>query len=543
MAGAQRGPADMVSRPLRVLIIEDSEDDALLLVRKLGHEGGYNPSYTRADTLEGFKKALTEPEWDIIISDHSMPHFSALHALQTLRESQLDIPLVIVSGTIEPEAAVAAMKAGASDYIMKDDLTRLVPAIERELREARSRREKRLAEDRFLQAQKIESIGRLAGGIAHDFNNILTAILGYANLLAEAADKSRAWRDDVEEIRRAAERAAGLTRQLLAFSRRQALQLRVVDLNAEFTDLEKMLRRTLGEDIEWAVSLASGLKHVKADPGQIQQVVMNLVVNARDAMPHGGKLTVETENVDLLEPRVETDFIIPPGAYVALTVGDTGAGITGEVRSHLFEPYFTTKEKGKGSGLGLAVIYGIVKQSGGYIAVNSVPGKGAAFKIYFPKAEGTAGAKAAEPAARESQQASETVLFVDDDQTVRTLVRRVLRQHGYTILEAGRGDEALDLARRHTATVHLLLTDMVLPDINGLELARRISSLHPEAKLLLISGYLDRDFGDFSLDEKIPFLPKPFTPAALEKMVREVLDRQEVPGDAARPAPPEAGTR
>lgn len=513
-----------MSKPLRVLIIEDSENDAMLLVRKLTHEGGYESSHNRVDSLDGFNKALNEQEWDIILSDHAMPHFSAINALQILRERQLDIPLIIVSGTIEADAAVAAMKAGASDYIMKNDLTRLVPAIERELREAQSRREKRLAEDQFLQAQKMESIGRLAGGVAHDFNNLLTVIMGYVNFLAVGPASNGTWREDVEEIRKAAERAASLTRQLLAFSRRQALQLKVVDLNAEFADLEKMLRRMLGEDIEWAVSLAPGLGYVKADPGQIQQVVMNLVVNARDAMSNGGKLTVETENVEFQGPHAENDFVIPPGAYVAVAVGDTGVGMDENVKSHLFEPFFTTKEKGKGTGLGLAVIYGVVKQSGGYIVVDSVLGRGTTFKIYFPKVEGAPGGKIGEQAVRKSHEGTETILLVDDDEAVRAMMRRVLRQHGYAVLEAGRGDEALKLARSHKGKLHLLLTDMVLPDINGLELAQRIISIRPEVGLLLISGYLDRDFGNFVVDEGTPFLQKPFAAAALVKMVRDVLD-------------------
>ena len=518
-----------MSKPLRVLIIEDSENDALLLVRKLRREGGYEPYHNRADSLEGFNKALNGQQWDIIISDHSMPHFSAIHALQTLRERQLDIPLIIVSGTIAPDAAVAAMKAGASDYIMKNDLTRLIPAIERELREAQSRREKRLTEDQFMQAQKMESIGRLAGGVAHDFNNILTAIMGYANFLAGGPTQNSMWCEDVEEIRKAAARAAALTRQLLAFSRRQALRLRVVDLNAEFADLEKMLRRMIGEDIEWVVSLASDLGCIKADPGQLQQIVMNLVVNARDAMSGGGKLRVKTENVEFSQPHAENNFIIPPGSYVAIAVGDTGVGMEGHVKAHLFEPFFTTKEKGKGTGLGLAVIYGIVKQSGGFIAVNSTLGKGTTFKIYFPKVEGAVGAKTGEQTTQKSYNGTETVLLVDDDEAVRTMMRRVLRQHGYAILEAGNGDAALKLAHAHTGKLHLLLTDMVLPGINGMELAQQVASSHPEAKLLLISGYLDRDFGNFVIDEKISFLQKPFATAALAKIVREVLDASTQP--------------
>ncbi len=513
-----------MNQKFNVLVIEDSEVDYDMLVRKLTKEGNYQTVSERVHSLNTLKAALDKQEWDIIISDHSMPQFSALNALQELKDRKLDIPVIILSGTIEPSAAIAAMKAGASDYIMKDDMTRLLPAIERELREAKSRCEKRLAEDQFHQAQKMESIGKLAGGVAHDFNNILTAIMGYANFLAGGPTQNETWREDVDEIRKAAERAAALTRQLLAFSRRQALQLRVVDLNAEFTDLKNMLRRLVGEDIEWTVSLASALGYIKADPGQIQQVLMNLVVNAKDAMPNGGTLAVSTENVKFQEPHAENDFIIPPGAYVAIVVSDTGVGIDENIKTRIFEPFFTTKEKGKGTGLGLAVIYGIVKQAGGYIVLDSAPEKGTTFKIYFPTVDGVVGAKNGHQAAPESYQGTETILVVDDDEAIRAMLRRVLRQHGYATLEAGSGEEALKLVQAHKGNLHMLLTDMVLPGINGLDLARQISSIRTEIKIVLISGYLDKEFGNFSIDEKTPFLQKPFAPDALAKLIREVLD-------------------
>lgn len=513
-----------MGKPLRVLIIEDSEPDAFLLLHKLSGEGGYDPIVEeRICTLRQLQQALEKP-WDIIISDHSMPQLSAYQALEELRARNLDIPVIIVSGTIEPRAAVAAMKAGASDYIMKDDTTRLLPAIERELREARHREEKRKAEEQLRQAQKMESVGQLAGGIAHDFNNLLTAILGSASFLAAGPEKHPEWRDDVEEIKKAAHRAAALTKQLLAFSRRQVLQLRTFDINAEILDIEKMLRRMVGEDIQWTTSLSSDECVIKADSGQVQQVIMNLVVNARDAMPDGGKLTVATNTVHYGSPHQEAEVVLPPGDYVVLSVSDTGSGMDANVKAHIFEPFFTTKAKGRGTGLGLAVVYGIVKQSGGFIVIDSALSKGTTFRIYFPAAKGPIEPKNEGHAVKRSLTGKETILIVDDDESVRVMIRRVLRQYGYAVIEAGQGSDALKICDAHVGTLNLLLSDIVLPDINGVEVARQISTRHPEVKVVLMSGYLDRDFGNFCLDARIPFLQKPFSPDGLGRIVRDTLD-------------------
>lgn len=511
--------------PLQILIVEDSEDATAFLIRKLAQESSYKPVYERVETRESLNRALDKQDWGIIISDNSMPNFSALEVLETLRAKNLDIPVIIVSGVIEPEAAVAGMKAGASDYVMKSDLTRLIPAIERELREAKSRQEKRQTEDQLRQSQKMECVGRLSGGIAHDFNNLLTAILGYVNFLTVGPEKNYDWQNDVEEIRKAALRAASLTQQLLAFSRRQVLQSRIFDLNLEIADLERMLRRLVGEDIKWIASLTPKPCTIKTDSGHVHQVIMNLIVNARDAMPNGGKLNIKTEHVEFAEPHKEGDISIDPGTYVLLMISDTGTGMNDHVKAHLFEPFFTTKEMGKGTGLGLAVVYGIVKQSGGYIIVDSAPRQGTTFKIYFPKAEGPVSPKHMEPEIRRSSlKGAGTILVVDDDQAVRNMIQRILRQYGYSMLEADSCEEALKFAQTHKGKLHLLLTDVVLPDINGIELSRRMISLRPNTKILLISGYLDRDFGNFNLDENIPFLHKPFTPETLARAVRETLN-------------------
>lgn len=510
--------------PLRILIAEDAEDAAALLMRKLATEGPYEPACKRVATLAAFNHALDGRAWDIIISDHGMPDFSAIDILRALRARDLDIPVIIVSGAIEAETAVAAMKAGAGDYIMKSDLTRLIPAIEREIREAKSRQEKRQTEEQLRQSQKMECVGRLSGGIAHDFNNLLAAILGSVSFLAVGPKGNPDWQTDVEEIRKAALRAASLTQQLLAFSRRQALQPRIFDLNSEIVDLERMLRRIVGEDVKWATSLTPKPCAIKADSGQVQQVIVNLIINARDAMSDGGKLNVKTESVEFAEPHVEGDVSIPPGAYVLLAISDTGTGVDDHAKAHLFEPFFTTKQMGKGTGLGLAVVYGIVKQSGGYIIVDSAPGQGTTFMIYFPKSEGPLSPRHIEPAARKSLKGTETILIVDDDTAVRNMLRRVLLQYGYTLLESDRGEETLKLVQAHQGNLHLLLTDVVLPDINGIELSRRIISIRSSIKILLISGYLERDFGNYDLDENVPFLHKPFTPEVLAHVVRETLN-------------------
>ena len=380
-------------------------------------------------------------------------------------------------------------------------------------------------ETQLLQAQKMEAVGRLAGGIAHDFNNLLTAIFGSSDLLLGdlSADDQR--RADVEDIKQAAQRAAALTRQLLAFSRQQVLAPQVLDMNALIADLEKMLRRLIGEDIEFRTVLAPDLGAVRADPGQLEQVIMNLAVNARDAMPHGGKLTVETVNADLDDAYAQAHIPAVPGRYTMLAVSDTGIGMDTQVKAHIFEPFFTTKEKGKGTGLGLATVYGIVKQSNGYIWVYSEPGQGTSFKIYLPRVAAAAEPPAPKPMAPASLRGSETVLLAEDEEAVRNLTRRVLAAHGYTVLTAADGQEALRLAEKHAGPIHLLLTDVVMPNMSGRQLAERVVSARYETKVLYLSGYTDDAIIHHGvLEPGIAFLQKPFTPQGLARKLREVLD-------------------
>src|SRR5436853_788157 len=380
-------------------------------------------------------------------------------------------------------------------------------------------------EQQLRQAQKMEAVGRLAGGIAHDFNNILTAITGHADLLLEDLGHHDPRRADVDEIRRSAERAAGLTRQLLAFSRQQVLQPKVVDLNALVLDLDKLLRRLIGEDGQLAAGLEPTLGRVTADPGQLEQVIVNLAVNARDAMPQGGKLTLETRNIDLDASYTLEHSLVKPGPYVQLTVSDSGIGMDEETQAHAFEPFFTTKPRGQGTGLGLAMVYGTVKQSGGFIWVYSEPGRGATFKIYLPRVDAPVESAAPPAPVERPPRGSETVLLAEDEPAVRAIARQALERQGYTVLAAPSGADALALAAQHGATIHLLLTDVVMPGMSGRDLADRLTAQRPGIRVLYISGYTDNAIVRHGmLEPGLAYLQKPFRPDALVRKVREVLD-------------------
>lgn len=402
----------------------------------------------------------------------------------------------------------------------------------------------RRMEQQFFQSQKMEAIGRLAGGVAHDFNNVITVIAGYGQMLLEGAKDDPMLREAAEEVLNSADRAAGLARQLLAFSRRQAIQPRVFNLNELVLNLQKLLGRVIGEDIELKTTLRPDTAPVLADPGQMEQVLMNLAVNARDAMPEGGKLMIETRNVTLDESYTAAHAGVKPGAYVLLSVSDTGMGMTEDVKAHLFEPFFTTKERGRGTGLGLSTVYGIVKQHGGDIWVYSEPGHGTTFKIYLPRAaEGAVEAEAAPEQAAPARPGTETILVAEDEEAVRKLLRDVLEQRGYSVLEAPSGQDALAIAEsgRH---IDLLLTDVVMPRMGGRELARRFALLFPDTPILFLSGYTDEMVGEREmLGSGADFMSKPFSPEDLARRVRDLLDRPKA-GDAdggAPPSPP-AGT-
>jgi len=383
----------------------------------------------------------------------------------------------------------------------------------------------RRVEEQLRQAQKMEAVGRLAGGIAHDFNNLLTAITGYTDLLLMDLPEGELAHREVLEIRKAGDRATSLTRQLLAFSRRQVLQPKVLDLNQVVTDMEKLLRRLIGENIELVTSLADDLGHVRADPGQIEQVIVNLAVNARDAMPNGGRLILETSKMEIDESYASRHDPVLPGSYVILAVTDTGVGMDEPTLSRLFEPFFTTKEVGKGTGLGLATVYGIVKQSGGYIWAYSEVGRGTKFKVLLPGEEEVAELAEKEVAYLYPSGGEETVLVVEDEKLVRDLVREILSQHGYDVLEASRGTEALEVSGRHKGPIHILISDVVMPGMTGPELARRLTALRPEMGVLFMSGYTDDAILQHGVFEHgAEFLQKPFKASALGAKVRKVLD-------------------
>jgi signal transduction histidine kinase len=521
----------VTNKALRALIADDSENDVLFLLRAL-RKAGYEPVYERVSTAPAMKAALQRQTWDIVISDYEMPNFGGFEALQLLKESGHDLPFILVSAVVSEETAVAAMKAGAHDYIMKRNLVRLAPAIERELREAQTRGARKAAEEalrqseeQLRQAQKIEAVGRLASGVAHDFNNILTVITGHSELLLRQLDADDPRRKNAEQIEKAAYRAAALTRQLLTFSRKQVIEPRVLKLNAIILNIEKMLRRLIGEDIEFCTVLDSAAGHIKADPGQIEQVIMNLAVNARDAMPNGGKLTVTTANTTLDKNQLKHFPDLCAGDYVMLTIADTGTGMSEEVKAHLFEPFFTTKPPGKGTGLGLATCFGIVKQSTGHINVHSELGRGTTFKIYFPQVQSALESPRVRIMPTEATGGNETVLLVEDEPVVRELAVATLREKGYTVVEAVNGEEGLRMARQHDGKIDLVLTDVVMPVMGGKEMADALRTSHPDTKILFTSGYTEDAMGHHGvLRPGILFLQKPYMTATLARKVREVLD-------------------
>ncbi len=776
---------------LRVLVVEDSTDDYSLLLREL-RRAGFAPDATRVESGAELAAALGQGPWDIVLSDFSLPSFQAPAALRAVRARDAHVPFVIVSGTIGEGVAVEAMRAGASDYLLKDNLARLGAVVEREVREAQERRaaretlresetllalvfdsvadplfsllvegegvyrfvavnevflratglgrdrvvgrlveevlppsshelvkghyreairtrtqtrwteiaefpagkrvgevcvmpvfdaagrcthivgsvhditdrvrseealrqaelrlvqflenmplagvfvldaegrpayanskaiellgkgvepsatparladtdrafvagtsdpypsermpivralrgessmvddmeirsegrrallevwgcpirdsagrvayalaafnditERRKLEQQFRQAQKMEAVGRLAGGVAHDFNNILTGIIGYSDLLLRRLSPLDPLRPDLEEIRKLGDRAAGLTRQLLAFSRQQVLQPRVLDPNAIVSGIEKMLRRLIGEDVDLRMALGRDVGRVRADPGSLEQVVMNLAVNARDAMPKGGKLAIETANSEADEGTIAKHPGTRRGPHVLIAVTDTGTGMDPGTLAHLFEPFFTTKPQGKGTGLGLSTVYGIVQQSGGHVAVYSEPGRGSTFKVYLPRVDAPAEVALPAEAAPAELRGSETVLVVEDEAGLREIARRVLTEAGYRVLEGTNGREALVLAIHHEGPIHVLLTDVVMPEMSGPELVRKLQFARPDTRVLYTSGYTAHGaLQNGSLAAGVAFLMKPFAPDALLRKVRDVLAAS--PGEGPR---------
>jgi two-component system, cell cycle sensor histidine kinase and response regulator CckA len=513
---------------------------------------------------DDFVAALEHGGIDLILSDFTLPAFDGLSALKIAQAGWPDLPVIMVSGTLGEEKAIDALKSGATDYVLKERLARLAPAVRRAMLEVETRAENKRLVGQFIEAQKMETIGQLASGVAHDFNNILAVIMGNNELLRSELGPDSPLREYAEEIRHASERAAGLTQQLLIFSRKQTVQPVVLDLNDTLKGLDKMLRRLIGENISMTIIPGKQTGRVKADSGHVGQVLMNLVVNARDAMPNGGRLTIATNNVTLDEnyppcgasggtsPEQVHPVRLPPlthgagsstpqgkrthtgampGDYVMLSVSDTGTGLTEEVKAHLFQAFFTTKPLGKGTGLGLATCQTIVQQSGGHIGIYSEVGRGTTFKVYFPRVEQPLDAAARPIQTGPLPRGMETLLVVEDEPSLMHLTRRALEAQGYEVLSASNGQDALRVVREHKgAPIRLVVTDVIMPLMGGKAMAEWLKTTHPGIKVLFTSGYTDEAIAHHGmLDTGVEFLSKPYTSATLARKVREVLDQPNRP--------------
>ncbi len=571
-----------MSHKATILAVDDMYE-SLVLLDKLLTQAGYHVKV--ADSGELALAAVVANPPDLILLDICMKGMGGLEVCRQLkaRDETKHIPIILISTFADVKEWVEGLRLGASDYITKpfrsEELLMRIKThmtlshanmnleqqtavlrqlnaqlqseivmrqrVEDDLRKSLDRAERsRLAmlsnlEDRkrveaeksilkvqFQQAQKLEAVGLLTGGIAHDFNNLLTTIIGNAQLAMREAGKDSPLHEFLEDINGAGERAAVLTRQLLAFGRKQILQPEVANLNEVLGNMDRMLRRVIRENIEIKTILSPDLGQVYIDVGQMEQILMNLTVNARDVMPDGGKLIFETSNVELDETYARTHIGVTPGPYVMLAVTDTGIGMTNEVHANIFEPFFTTKEKGKGTGLGLSTVYGIIKQSKGNIWVHSEPGKGSTFKVYLPRLGETVRIKEEAAKTEDSLQGSETILLVEDDGMVRNTALNILQNYGYSVLCARDGEDAFNLCLQHKEPVQLMLTDMVMPGMSGKKLAQRLEELRPEMKVLFMSGYTDNAIVHKRLlDKGIAFIQKPFSPVDLGRKVREVLNK------------------
>jgi two-component system cell cycle sensor histidine kinase/response regulator CckA len=528
-----------VGSALNVLLVDDSADDAEIIIREL-RRGGREISAERVFDADAMSASLRRRRWDLVLSDWTMPAFSGSAALELVKLASVDVPFIIVSGTVTEDLAIKAMQSGARDWVLKDKLARLLPAVERELGEAAARKRAAIAlrqnEDHLRQSQKMDAVGGLAAGVAHDFNNVLAVILGHADLLLGEPSLTNDMRESLGEIRGATVRAAELTQRLLAFGRQQVLQPRKTDLNQVVSGLDKMLRRLVGEDVDLVVGVGDEAALALVDPGQMEQVVLNLVTNAREAMPRGGKLTVQVSNLHVGEASVSEASVgeagvgepsgLAPGHHVMLAVTDTGVGMEPATKARIFEPFFTTKAAGRGTGLGLATVFGIVQQSGGTITTDSEPGRGTAFRVYLPQVDPEAGA--AGPASEKTVSGVQlrgrgTILLVEDDTAVRVVTRTVLRNAGYLVLDVANGEEALYLAEKHLDAIDLVLSDVVMPRMSGPELAERLWAARPSLNVLYMSGYTAGAISGGVLAHGVAFLQKPVAPNVLVHKVREIL--------------------
>jgi two-component system, cell cycle sensor histidine kinase and response regulator CckA len=513
--------------PLNLLLVEDSEMDAELLLVEL-RRNGFDVNAERVESGSALRGALASSDWQIVICDHGMPSFNSTDALSIVRAAQADLPFVVFSGSIGEEAAVEALRAGATDVVLKTNLSRVGPVVERVLEEAEGKRQRHSLEAQLRQAQKMEAIGSLVGSITHDFNNILAVVNGYAHLILQQLGEEDPLRKKITAIAIAGEKGASLTQQLLAFTRRQALEPKIVDLNKVILGIEPLLRQLVGEHVDLVIDLDPKLGCVKADESQLEQVVMNLVVNGCDAMTEGGALTVQTRFTTVDEGHTSTRSPIAArdGSYVALSVTDTGTGMDAETQDQIFEPFFTTKGVGQGTGLGLATVYGIVTQSGGHIEVASRVGFGTVFHVLLPRVIAEPQIREQMLSAQEPWRGTASILVVDDNDGVLGLVRELLEYDGFSVRAARGGDEAIEIFTRHPGSIDLVITDMMMPGMSGVDLARRLREIEPEIPLIFMSGYSGRvpDNVESFAPETTTFIQKPLNPTALNLKVRELLD-------------------
>jgi len=511
--------------PLHILHLEDDPNDAALVQATLAADG-ITCATTCVSSRADFMAALERGGIDLILSDFTLPAFDGLSALKIAHDRWPDLPVIMVSGTLGEERAVDSLKSGATDYVLKECLARLAPAVRRAMQEVETRAENKRLEEQFISAQKMEVVGQLASGVAHDFNNILGVIMGNNGLIMSGLGPDSPLLEHTEEIRHASERAAGLTQQLLIFGRKQTVQPVVLDLNNVVKGLDKMLRRLIGENIEMTIVPGKQTGRIKADSGHVGQVLMNLVVNARDAMPNGGKLTIAINQAALDENYTRTHPGAKPGEYVMLSVSDTGTGLTEKVKAHLFQAFFTTKPLGKGTGLGLVTCQTIVQQSGGHIGIYSEVGRGTTFKVYFPRVDQPLDAAAQAINAGPVPRGTETLLVVEDEPPLRHLTCRALKAQGYEVLPASNGQDALRVAREHKgAPIRLAVTDVIMPVMGGKVMAEWLKTTYPDLKILFTSGFTEDTMTRRGmLEAGVEFLPKPYGPATLARKVREVLD-------------------
>ncbi|HEY4348750.1 MAG TPA: response regulator [Gaiellaceae bacterium] len=520
-----------------MLLVDDDEEDYLITKDLLGRIEGARHDLSWVDDYGSALRASAETEYDIWLVDYRLGPDDGIELVRELIAGGHDQPAIVLTGQGDRDVDVKAANAGAADYLVKGEISPalLERTIRYSIQSAVHLRALRQREEQLRQTQRMEALGQLAGGVAHDFNNLMSAVIGFSELGLKRLDDRDRIQHYFQEIKRAGERAAGLTHQLLAFSRKQVLETRVIDLNTVIAGVEKLLQHLITDDVEVVTLLDESLGPVEADPGQIEQVLMNLAINASDAMPSGGKLTIETANIEISQDSASQFSDIQPGPYVVLAVSDSGTGMDPETVRRAFEPFFTTKEVGKGTGLGLATVFGIVKQSGGDIQVYSEPGHGTTFRVYLPRAESPANSElgATLPNPDERLDGSETILLVDDEELVRAFEREVLTESGYLILEATDVHHAVELARQHAGPIHLLLTDVVMPELSGRQLSDRVSAERPDLRTLFTSGYTsDTIVRHGVLEPGIAYLPKPLSRLALTRKVREVLDRAEPPGPA-----------